>query len=331
MRLVQRQICENTVGLRLLALVAMTRDNASRVNSYEVSAMAHPFVAAIRTKVPHLRRLYREIDELRHQLAATATVPMVRQTMLPDPQARNLGSEFRAFLNLLRPHDVPGKNKRRVGGDGDGGYVMLDDFGSVRSAVSLGVGPDVSWDLDMAALGIRVFQFDDSVKASPTANKHFEFQKKRVVANAPGPGEVTLSGIMAADALRHDTDIVIKMDIEGGEWDVLAHLSAAEMQRVRQLTVEFHNLGRFVDDTWRARAFETMKKITAGHVCVHVHGNNFGPFAVVGGVPFPHDFEATFARRADHAFAPSTASFPTDLDRPNNPRRADLYLGHWDY
>jgi hypothetical protein len=293
--------------------------------------MAHPFVAAIRTRIPHLRRLYREIDDLRHQLAATATVPMVGQPMLPDPQPKDLGSEFRGFLGLLRPHDVLGKNKRRIGSDDDGGYVMLDDFASVRSAVSLGIGPDISWDLDMAALGVRVYQFDDSVQGSPKANEHFEFQKKRIVAKVQGPGEVTLPEIMAAEALSQDNNIVIKMDIEGGEWDVLAQVTAAEMQRIRQLTVEFHNLREFVDKTWRSRALETMKNITASHVCVHVHGNNFGPFAVVGGVPFPHVFEATFARRADHAFTPSAASFPTDLDRPNNSRLAALYLGHWNY
>jgi FkbM family methyltransferase len=293
--------------------------------------MAHPFVAAIRTRLPYLRRLYKEIDELRHQLAAAAPVPMVQQSIIPTPQSKSLGLEFRTFLRLLRPHDVPGKNKRRVGGDGDGGYVMLDDFAAVRSAVSLGIGPNVSWDLDMAALGVRIQQFDDSVPGSPRANELFEFHRKRIVADAPRAGEITLPDIMAAEPLRHDNNIVVKMDIEGGEWDVLAGLSSDEMQRIRQLTVEFHHLREFAETTWRARAFAAVKNIAATHVCVHVHGNNFAPFAVVGGVPFPHSFEATFARHADHEFIPSTASFPTELDRPNHRHRADLYLGQWNY
>jgi FkbM family methyltransferase len=315
----------------LLALAAPTRDNARDVSSCEVSAMAHPFVAAIRTRLPYLRRLYREIDELRHQLATAVPVPMVQPPIIPTPQSKGLGLEFRTFLRLLRPHDVPRKNKRRIGGDGDGGYVMLDDFAPVRAAVSLGIGPNVSWDLDMAALGVRIYQFDDSVPGSPKASELFAFQKKRIVANAPRAGEITLSEIMAADTLRHDDNIVIKMDIEGAEWEVLARLSTEEMQRIRQLTVEFHNLREFADAPWRGRAFEAMKNITASHACVHVHGNNFAPFAVIGGIPFPHSFEATFARRVDHEFTPSTASFPTELDRPNHRHRADLYLGQWDY
>jgi hypothetical protein len=65
---------------------------------------------------------------------------------------------------------------------------------------------------------------------------------------------------------------------------------------------------------------------------VHVHGNNWGPFTVIGGIPFPEGFEATFVRRRDHAAAtPSKAIFPTELDRPSNPKRPDLYIGQWDY
>lgn len=293
--------------------------------------MAHRYLAAIRTRLPYLRRLYAEIDELRHQLAAAAPVAMASQPIIPQPEPRSLGQEFRALLNLLRPHDVPGTNKRRFGADRDGGYVMLDDLAPARNAISLGIGGNVSWDVDMAALGIKVHQFDDSVPGSPRANKHFEFQRKRIVARAKSPNEITLSQIMAGGALKDDRDVILKMDIEGSEWDVLAHSAPADLQRIRQMAVEFHDLRNFADAKWRARALAALNNLAASHACVHVHGNNSSAFAVVGGIPFPNSFEATFVRRADHALTPSTGSFPTDIDRPNNPNRADLHIGRWDY
>jgi len=70
-------------------------------------------------------------------------------------------------------------------------------------------------------------------------------------------------------------------------------------------------------------------QITAEHECIHVHGNNAGspPFVVVGGVPFPTVFEATFVLRKRYVFEEETDSFPTSIDAPNVPKRAEIFLG----
>src|SRR5205807_2115231 len=163
-------------------------------------------------------------------------------------------ARFRDFLRCVQPHDVRGYRKQRIGADLDGGYVMLDDFGASRTALSLGVGPEVSWDAAMAARGLRVLQFDHTVECSP---------------------------------LQHSN---------------------------------------FVEPAWRKTALAALKKLSASHACIHIHGNNWGSFTVIGGIPFPDVFEATFVRRGDYALTPSTAVFPTELDRPSNPRVSDLYL-----
>ena len=75
----------------------------------------------------------------------------------------------------------------------------------------------------------------------------------------------------------------------------------------------------------------TLQNLMQRHVCIHVHGNNWAPLAVIGGIAFPSVFEATFARRSDYTVTPSTAIYPTALDRPNNPNVPDLHLGPWTY
>jgi hypothetical protein len=292
--------------------------------------VAKKLIEELRGRVPYVRRLHRRIDELQHRLAAAEAVPLLHPVNGSHDAA--IAARFRAFLHQVQPHDVPGSRKVRFGADGDGGYVMLDDLGPARHAVSLGVGPEVSWDADMAARGLRVFQYDDSVERSPQQHPSFMFHRMRVAGTKAGSNDATLSEILSRPELATDKDIIVKMDIEGSEWDVLAHTGSAELARIRQLVIEFHELRKFGESSWRDVAHAALKNLDATHVCIHVHGNNWVPFTVIGGIPFPDGFEATFVRRRDHASAvPSTAMFPTALDRPNNPKMPDLYIGQWDY
>jgi hypothetical protein len=292
--------------------------------------VAHRIVEALRSRIPYIRRLHRRIDDLQHRLAALEAVPQLHPADGPESPA--IAAQFRSLLHDLQPHDIAGMSKVRVGSAADGGYVMLDDFGPARHALSLGVGPEVSWDAAIAGRGLRVFQYDDTVDGSPLAHHNFVFEHNRVVGTKTRPADTTLEEIMARPELAADNDVIVKMDIEGCEWDVLAKTATATLERIRQLAIEFHGLRFFPDDPWRNLALAALKNLSTTHVCVHVHGNNWGPFTVIGGIPFPEGFEATFVRRRDHAAAtPSKAIFPTALDRPSNPKRPDLYIGQWNY
>ena len=110
-----------------------------------------------------------------------------------------------------------------------------------------------------------------------------------------------------------------------------ARTDTASLERISQMAVEFHDVRNFVEREWRTTAVSALTKLMSTHVCTHVHGNNWGPFTVVGGFAVPNSFEASFARRSDHVFTPSTEVFPTELDRPCNPKTPDFYLGAGDY
>jgi hypothetical protein len=292
-------------------------------------AVAYKVIEKLRNRVPYIRRLQTRIDELQHQLAKIEAVPDLHPPH--GSQYPNVVEEFRAFLRLLQPHGVARIRKRRFGRDSDGGYVMLDDLAQCRTALSLGVGPEVSWDADMAALGLRVIQFDHTVDRPPQDHPRFVFHRARVVGRRQSPDDLTLSEILARPELADDNQLIAKIDIDGWEWDVLAQTPTATLARLRQAAIEFHDLRRFVEPSWRATALAALENLMATHACIHVHGNNWGPFTVIGGIPFPGGFEATFARRSDYEFVQSTAVFPTDLDRPSNPKMPDYYLGRWTY
>jgi hypothetical protein len=67
------------------------------------------------------------------------------------------------------------------------------------------------------------------------------------------------------------------------------------------------------------------------HRVVHVHGNNYAGFGVVGGHPIPVSLELTLARLDLGKFTPSDETFPTRIDMPNNVNAADLYLGRFEF
>jgi hypothetical protein len=291
--------------------------------------MAFRWIEELRLQIPYIRRLNRRIEDLRHRLAIAEAVPLVYP--VTGTRSAPTGEKFRTFLRHLRPHAVPGFRKRRLGRTCDGGYVMLDDFACVTTALSIGVGPEVSWDADVAALGIRVLQFDHTVPRSPQADPLFVFHPQRVVGCPSAPGDLTLNDILARPELASDREIVAKIDIEGSEWELLAATGQATLQQLRQIVFEFHNTHLFAEPGWAETALAALGNVARTHACIHVHGNNWGPFTVIGGIPFPAAFEATFIRRSDHALTPSSETFPTELDRPNNPKMPDLYLGRWDY
>lgn len=76
---------------------------------------------------------------------------------------------LRRMMRFITPMAVTGLPKVRIGGPGDGGYVMLEP-GCNGVACSLGVSDSSPWDLDMAMKGFNVYQYDGTIKDSP--DKH---------------------------------------------------------------------------------------------------------------------------------------------------------------
>lgn len=244
----------------------------------------------------------------------------------------DLQQEVRSTLALLSPVKVSGFNKRRVGGTGDGGYVMLDDLSDIRVCYSLGVGPDVSWDLEMAERGAEIFQYDHTVDQTPSSHRNFHHFKVGISHD-----DLIAPNLRRIDTLVHENghalrrDMVLKIDIEGSEWDSLSVLSSETFGQFRQILCEIHGL-RMIDlESFRARAVALFNKLRTSHHCIHVHGNNFGGMAIVAGTPIADVLELTYVRKADYVFQPSDEVFPTFLDGPNNTNLPDLFLGTFQF
>jgi hypothetical protein len=230
-----------------------------------------------------------------------------------------------AAASLLRPFAVdPGLV--RIGGDGDGGYVMAEIF-DVAAAISVGVGPDVSWDADVASRGLRVAMFDPTVAEPPSTVPRSAFHRiglgtaeqasESRLDLRPLDDLITLAGAEYQDAL-------LKIDIEGAEWRALE--GVRDFGRFPQVALEMHDLGDLRHEIAGDRIVTVLKTLHTTHVPFHVHANNECPVVRFGRFWLPDALEVSYLRRdLAGAFAPAT-ELHTSFDRASNARFTDIDL-----
>jgi hypothetical protein len=252
-------------------------------------------------------------------------IPILRQIEVWRRARRDLPI-FGQAAALLAPQAVDGFRKCRAGAEGDGGYVMLDDLGSITTAVSAGIGREDSWDVAMADRGVPVLQFDHTVAGAPTTHPLCTFHRKKIVARpSANADETTLDEIVRPLA----GDVILKLDIEGDEYDVLRTTPPEILLKFRQIVCEFHKLHQITKPQSRQTVFDAFHRLATSHAIIHVHANNCGGVAMIGGIAVPKLVELSFVRRRDYRLRDSDETFPTALDRPNSSEIPDLPLSQF--
>jgi Methyltransferase FkbM domain len=122
----------------------------------------------------------------------------------------------------------------------------------------------------------------------------------------------------AFDRLSANSQVFVKMDIEGSEYRVLDDL-IKHSGSIAALAIEFHDV-----DIVAALFNSLVEKIKRDFYIVHIHGNNMG-----GAAPFnfPISPEITFLNRRffNSVPPPSSLKYPIPgLDCPNHPELPDF-------
>jgi len=252
--------------------------------------------------------------------------PAVHETGKIRAAVRALGltrrtgrDRVRALIQALRPQDC-GLPLVRIGGPGDGGYLVPDDLAGIEYCFSPGVSTVSTFENQLADRGIRSFLADASVNAPPIARPEFVFDKK-FLGPADAGQYMTLASWKNRYLPGYAGDLLLQMDIEGAEYEVLLTTPAALLDRFRIILVEFHFLDRMFEPEEFPIIEATFHRLLRFFHVAHIHPNNIGGSVVLDGIEVPRLLEFTFLNKRRVARTRPQTVFPHPLDADNGRRR----------
>ena len=223
------------------------------------------------------------------------------------------------MMNFIKVSQHENYRLARLGSTHDGGYLVIDDFSSRDVMVSLGIGDNAEFEYEISDRIERVIAFDHTVDTMPESSNNIEFRKLGVKAKSTD-GFVTLSSIVSD--IPDKNDLLLKIDIEGWEWEVLNSISDAEVSRFRQIIGEFHG---FNNEENVEIINQVLRKILRNFIVVNTHANNWGQYNIIKKLAIPDVIEITFLRK-DSYINPKNAEgkLLQNLNSKNNPSELDL-------
>jgi hypothetical protein len=199
--------------------------------------------------------------------------------------------------NLLTIYQSPFP-KRRIGRWCDGGYAIVDIPGiKYDTLIAGGVCDDISFEEDFikyqseVSNPVQVYAFDGTVTELPhsTFQSQIHFVQKNI--GEFETDEITnLHYILSHHIEKGNSNVFVKMDIEGGEVDWIRSLKPEHMNVIAQIVMEFHR--PFTD-----AEIGMFKKLNETHLPVHFHPNNACGTRIHNGVYFPNVFECTYLHK----------------------------------
>jgi hypothetical protein len=222
-----------------------------------------------------------------------------------------------SLIQRLHPID-PGIPLIRLGGAGEGGYLIPDDLEGIEYCFSPGVSDLADFESDLADRNIKCFLADASVERPPVIRPEFRFDKKFLGASDQGDF-FTLRSWKNKYLAGYTGDLILQMDIEGYEYPVILSTPDELLDQFRIIVVEFHGVTKIFDPRDLIILSATFEKLLKYFYVVHSHPNNApNSLRVRRGVEVPDLLEMTFLnRRRVKDWKPAT-TFPHPLDAINN-------------
>ena len=226
------------------------------------------------------------------------------------------------LIEILRTISIPSPNGYdllRLGSQNDGGYVSVNDFSDGDTLISLGIGDNLDFERDISKRLGRILAFDHTVDLFDDKIENLTFVKLGVKAE-PAANFTTLRGIIGDISIIGD--LILKIDIEGWEWEVLDSLSSVELGRFKQIIGEFHGFHEIHNFEVIERV---VRKLSENFVVTNSHANNWGEYQIIQKIAFPDVLEISWLRKdrmkIASKFTPKTTE---NLNSVNNVNDLDL-------
>jgi hypothetical protein len=235
----------------------------------------------------------------------------------PRSRADLIRSELFAEIQPVR---IPNCDLQRFGEPHDGGYPLCANLlGGVKAGYSYGISGYDQWGCEVSRrLRIRVHQYDCFNLQEPSCPGGQTMFHGECIGTAraiqDGRPFDTLAGQFARNG-DAAVPLVMKIDVEGAEWDAFLLAPDSALSQIEQLDVEFHNVGD-------PKYVETIRRLKTFFHIAHVHYNNFSCAGSLA--PFPSwAFEVLLVNKRLAMSDGSPAPPASGVDAPNNASAPD--------
>lgn len=244
------------------------------------------------------------------------------------------------FLNELKPYGLANSSRIRIGSDTDGGYVLLDRrLENIEVVYSYGINDNSDFELMFCEKYNTVARlFDHTIDGPPLKKDFFYFNKEGVGSKKTEYLDTIENHIRQFG--DGDKKLILKMDVEGAEWDILRHTPNTILELFEQIIIEVHNFHSFqpnyngsnLSKSKIEKKTNVIKSLNKLFYLYHVHANNYEPLFYINQFRLPNSMELTFVNKK--YFKPKKYSktiFPTEFDRPNWKNRKEINLHFWPF
>ena len=117
----------------------------------------------------------------------------------------------------------------------------------------------------------------------------------------------TLNELLIENGHEKEKNMILKMDIEGSEWDVLNEISEEILNQFKYILLELH----FRDNNKYEFYYNAVKKVVKNHQAYHIHCSNCGKkFFIIGANPLCRGFEIFFIKKEGYKFRRDSSTYP---------------------
>jgi hypothetical protein len=248
----------------------------------------------------------------------------------PNIEYDNIDGNFKvSYKSYLLTYQYDTNKKIRLGSISDGGYVIgLLDNNDYDCYISAGISNEESFSRDFINYfnmnKEQCFAFDGTIEDYPYnyTDKIIFYKKNINDYNDNNNSDLKF-------LINNYYNIFLKMDIEGYEFKWLSSLNIIELNKFKQIVIEFHgindNSGGF-DHNIKTNCFQLLSET---HYIIHIHGNNYGSKTNND----PDVIEVTYINKNMFNNIPqlNTTKLPiNNLDYPNSDR-PDYDLNFYPY
>jgi hypothetical protein len=244
--------------------------------------------------------------------------PRARVTLAYEEHVR------RSLFDLLQPVKLANCTLERFGERNDGGYLVCANLlESVQVGYSYGIAGYDQWGCDVSRkLDVAVHEydcFDVRAPSCPGGDLHFHAEcvgiESRVIDGRPFD---TFAKQIRRNGDEHKR-AVVKVDVEGAEWNAFLLTPDAVFEPIDQLVVEFHGVQ---DDRFVA----TVRMLKRFFHVAHLHFNNYSCDSRLA--PFPAAaYEVLFVNKRLAVVDGSPGDWsPHAGDAPNNANTPDCQV-----